>query len=364
LIPGAAIEPGGAAPLKPHYQRSIFMTIRAWAAKQAGGKLEPFEYDPDPLGAEEVEIEVDHCGICHSDLSMLDNEWGVSSYPLVPGHEAIGRVVAMGDNAREKGLKVGQRVGVGWNAASCLHCEFCLRGEHHLCKRVQPTIVGRHGAFADRVRAHWVWTVPIPEKLDPAAIGPMLCGGITVFAPMLHLNIRPTARVGVFGIGGLGHMALMFLNAWGCEVTAFTSSSSKAEEVKALGAHHVASSRQPEEMRALAGRLDYILITANAALDWDSIIAMLAPEGRLHFVGVVLEPVPVHVMHLIGGNKAVSGSPTGSRSHIDCMLRFAGQHGIEPKVEHFPMGRVNDAMEHLRNGKPHYRIVLDADFQR
>ena len=340
------------------------MAIRAWAAKEAGGRLEAYEYEPGPLGSEEVEIEVDYCGICHSDLSMLDNEWGISTYPFVPGHEAIGRVVELGDNAQSKGLKIGQRVGVGWNAGSCLHCEACLRGEHHLCKRVQPTIVGHNGAFADRVRAHWVWTVPVPENLDPGAIGPMLCGGITVFAPLLQMNVSPTSRVGVFGIGGLGHMALMFLNAWGCEVTAFSSSPSKVDEAKSLGAHRIASSRKPEEMQALAGHFDYILITANATLDWNSIIAMLAPQGRLHFVGVVLEPVPVHVMHLIGGQKSVSGSPTGSRSHIDCMLQFAQRHGIEPKVEHFPMSRANDAIEHLRNGKPHYRIVLDADFSR
>ena len=339
------------------------MAIRAWAAKQQGGKLEAFEYDPGPLGSEEVEIEVEYCGVCHSDLSMLDNEWGMSTYPFVPGHEAIGRVAALGDNAQHKGLKLGQRVGVGWNASSCLYCEACLRGDHHLCERVQATIVGHHGAFADRVRAHWVWTVPIPEQLDASAIGPMLCGGITVFAPLLQMNVSPTARVGVFGIGGLGHMSLMFLNAWGCDVTAFTSSSSKSEEVKKLGAHHIASSRETEALRKLAGQFDYIFVTANANLDWNAIIAMLAPKGKLHFLGVVPDTVPLHVMQLIGGQKSVSGSPTGSRSHIDCMLSFAARHHIAPVVEHFPMSRVNEALNHMRNSKPHYRIVLDADFQ-
>lgn len=340
------------------------MTIRAWAAKQAGAKLEPYEYDPGPLSAEEVEIEVEYCGICHSDLSMLDNEWGISAYPFVPGHEAIGRVAALGDNAGQKGLEIGQRVGVGWNAGSCLHCAACLRGDHHLCETVQATIVGHHGAFAERVRAHWVWTVPIPEKLDPGAVGPMLCGGVTVFAPLLQLNVSPTAKVGVFGIGGLGHMSLMFLNAWGCEVTAFTSSASKADEVKALGAHRVASSRKLEEMQALAGYFDYLFVTANVPLEWNAIIAMLAPRGKLHFLGALLEPLPVHVMQLITGQRSISGSPTGSRTHIDCMMRFAEHHAIEPKVEHFPMNRVNEALDYLREGKPHYRIVLDADFSR
>ena len=335
-------------------------TVRAWAAQEAGGKLEPYAYDPGPLGPEEVEIEVDHCGVCHSDLSMLDNEWGITAYPFVPGHEAIGRVVALSEIAREKGLSVGQRVGVGWNVRSCLHCEHCLRGDFHLCVSVQPTIVGHHGAFADKVRAHWVWSIPIPDGLDPSAVGPLLCGGITVFAPLLNLNVRPTARVGVIGIGGLGHMALMFANAWGCHVTAFTSSPSKAEEARSFGAHRVASSRSAEEMQGLAGAFDYIFITANVALDWDLIIAMLAPKGRLHFLGAVLQPIPVQVMALLMGEKAVSASPTGSRSTMDTMLNFCAHHRVEPKVEHFPMDRVNEAMDHLRAGKASYRIVLDA----
>jgi uncharacterized zinc-type alcohol dehydrogenase-like protein len=336
--------------------------IRAWAARDAGGPLEAFEYDPGPLGPEEVEIQVEYCGVCHSDLSMLDNEWGITAYPFVPGHEAIGRVAALGEVARTKGLRVGQRVGVGWNVRSCLHCPQCLRGQYQLCETVQATIVGHHGAFADRVRAHWVWTVPIPNALAHANAGPLLCGGITVFAPLLHLEVPPTARVAVFGIGGLGHMALKFANAWGCEVTAFTSSPSKVQEAKSFGAHHTASSRSPADMQRLAGSFDFIFITANAALDWDAVINMLAPDGRLHFLGAVLEPVPVQVMSLMMGRKAVSASPTGSRSQIDTMLRFATHHHVEPKVEHFAMRGVNEAMDHLRAGKASYRIVLDADF--
>ena len=336
--------------------------IRAWAADKAGGPLAPFSFDPGPLPAEEVEIAVDHCGICHSDLSMLDNEWGISAYPFVPGHEAIGRVVALGDVAASKGLRVGQRVGVGWNASSCLHCEACLRGEFQLCANAQGTIVGRHGAFAERVRAHWVWTVPIPETLPASDTGPLLCGGITVFAPLMQLQVRPTARVGVFGIGGLGHMALLFLRAWGCEVTAFTSSPDKAADARRFGAQRVASSRSREEMQALAGRFDVLLVTANAPLDWDAVIGLLAADGRLHIVGAVLQPIPVAVMALMMQRRAVSASPTGSRAQIDRMLSFAARHAIAPQVERFPMSRVNDALAHLRAGNAHYRIVLDADF--
>lgn len=336
--------------------------VQAWGSEAAGSELRLISFDPGALGAEDVEIAVDYCGVCHSDLSMLDNDWGITTYPFVPGHEAIGRVVALGDLSREKGLEIGQRVGVGWNVRSCLHCEFCVAGEHHLCRSLQPTIVGHHGAFAERVRAHWLWTVPIPEKLDATAAGPLLCGGITVFAPLLNLGVEPTHRVGVVGIGGLGHMALMFLSAWGCEVTAFTSSPNKADEARSFGARNIISSRDSDEMARHAGSLDLIIVTANAPLDWDTILSLLAPKGRLHFVGAVLEPVPVQVMTLLLGQKSISSSPTGSRGATDKMLRFAAQHQVLPKVEHFPMSRVNEAIAHLRAGKASYRIVLDADF--
>jgi len=334
--------------------------IRAWAAAAAGAELQPFEYDPGPLGAEDVEIAVEHCGVCHSDLSLLDNEWGMTRYPFVPGHEAVGRVVAMG--AQAKGVQVGQRVGLGWSAKSCMHCEQCLAGRQNLCISLQPTLLGRHGAFAERVRAHWVWTMPIPDGLDPRECGPLLCGGITVFTPLLEFGIPPTARVGVVGIGGLGHMALKFCKAWGCEVTAFTSSSSKAEEARAFGAHRVVATSDAAAIAGLAGSLDLIIDTVNVTLDWNGLLAALAPNGRLHVVGAVLEPMAIPAFALLMGQKSVSGSPTGSRSAIDAMLVFAARHQVTPQTEHFPMSKVNEAMAHLRAGKARYRIVLDADF--
>src|SRR5712675_908464 len=182
--------------------------FKAYGALRPNGPLEPFSFDPGHLGPEEVEIKVSHCGLCHSDLSMLDNEWGMSQYPFVPGHEVTGTVVALGEAT--KGLKIGQRVGLGWTAHSCLHCHECLSGDQHLCATAQGTIVGRHGGFADRVRAQWPWVRPLPDALDLAKVGPLLCGGITVFSPFLIHELPSTARVGIIGIGGLGHMALQF----------------------------------------------------------------------------------------------------------------------------------------------------------
>lgn len=334
--------------------------IRAWAARAPRGPLQRFDFDPGPLGTEDVEIAVEYCGICHSDLSMLDNEWDMTNYPFVPGHEAVGRVIAIGEDVKD--LKIGQRVGVGWNASSCAQCRTCLSGNQHLCPSVQGTIVGRHGAFAERLRVNWLWAVPLPAGIEASSAGPLLCGGVTVFYPLLLTGLKPTARVGVVGIGGLGHMALQFLNAWGCEVVAFTSSASKRDEALALGAHRVVSSTDANAMQKLQGSLDLILYTVNVSLDWDAYLATLAPKGRLHIVGAVLDPIPVKAMQLISFEQSISGSPTGPRHAIDTMLEFAARHDIAPRVEHFPMSQVNEALQRLREGKPHYRIVLDADF--
>lgn len=334
--------------------------IKSWAAMSAGAPLQPHEYDPGPLGAEEVEIAVDYCGICHSDLSMIDNAWGMTTYPLIPGHEVVGRVVAMGSHA--KGLHVGQLVGLGWTAHSCMHCPTCLGGDHNLCAEAVPTIVGHHGGFAERVRGHWAWAVPLPAGVRPEMAGPLLCGGITVFNPLLEFEILPTSRVGVVGIGGLGHMALRFAKAWGCEVTAFTSSPDKGEAARSLGAHRVVSSRNSDEIAAIAGQLDLVIVTANASLDWDAIIATLGPKGRLHIVGAVLDPIPVQAFSLIMAQKEISGSPTGSPTAIARMLEFCARHEIEPVVEMFPMSEINQALDRLRGGKVRYRAVLKNDF--
>lgn len=333
--------------------------VHAWAAQEAAKPLVRFDYDPGPLGAEEVEIRVEHCGLCHSDLSLIDNEWGFSNYPIVGGHEVIGTVVALGSGA--KGLQLGQRVGLGWMSGSCMSCKSCLGGEPQLCRAGVPTIVGHHGGFADRVRAHWLWTCPLPEGLNPAKAGPLLCGGITVFSPFLTFDIKPVHRVGVVGIGGLGHLALKFARAWGCEVTAFTSSESKRDEALALGAHRVVSSTDPKSMKAIAGQLDLVLVTVNVMLNWKALMSTLAPNGRLHLVGILPQPMEVEAFPLISGQRSVSGSPTGSRQDIDTMLAFAARHGIEPQTEHYPMSRINEALDHLRAGKARYRVVLDAD---
>ncbi len=402
--------------------------IKSYAAKEAGGELEVYEYDPGELKPQDVEVQVDYCGICHSDLSMIDNEWGFSQYPLVAGHEVIGRVVALGSAAQDKGLQVGQRVGIGWTARSCGHCDACISGNQINCEQgAVPTIMNR-GGFAEKLRADWQWVIPLPENIDIESAGPLLCGGITVFKPLLMHHITATSRVGVIGIGGLGHIAIKLLHAMGCEVTAFSSNPAKEQEVLAMGADKVVNSRDPQALKALSGQFDLIINTVNVSLDWQpyfealtyggnfhTVGAVLTPlsvpaftliagdrsisgsatgtpyelrklmrfaarskvnvsldwqpyfealtyGGNFHTVGAVLTPLSVPAFTLIAGDRSISGSATGTPYELRKLMRFAARSKVAPTTELFPMSKINDAIQHVRDGKARYRVVLKADF--
>jgi len=334
------------------------MPINAYAAPSARADLVPFEYEPDELKPDEVEIDVHYCGICHSDLSLIDNSWFMSEYPLVPGHEVAGVIKAKG--AAVTHLEVGQQVGVGWFSRSCMTCPQCMGGDHNLCGTAEGIAMGRYGGFADRVIIQSAWATPLPTGLDLANVGPLFCGGITVFNPIVQFNVQPTDRVGVVGIGGLGHMALQFLNKWGCEVTAFSSNPAKEEEARRLGAHQVVNSRDSAALENVAGSFDFILVTVNVPLDWEKYVAALRPKGRLHVVGAVMEPIPVTAFSLLMGQKSISGTPLGSPATTATMLEFCARHEIEVMTEQFPLEQINEAITHLRDGKARYRVVLDC----
>ncbi len=333
------------------------MKVNAYAALESNAELTPYEYELGDLGPEDVDIKVSYCGLCHSDLSMINNEWGMTQYPIVPGHEIVGVVVATGESV--KNVSVGDKVGLGWFSASCMSCHQCMDGSHHLCSKSESTIVGRHGGFADYVRGHWSWAIPLPEGIDMSKAGPLLCGGITVFNPIILANVKPTDTVGVIGIGGLGHMALKFLKHWGCEVIAFSSNPDKKEQILSMGASRVINSRSPEELASITGKLDFLLNTTNVSLDWNAYLTTLAPKGTLHTVGAVLEPMAIPAFSLIGGEKSVSGSPLGSPALTSTMLNFCVRHDIYPTVETFPFEKINDAITHLTDGKARFRVVLE-----
>lgn len=336
--------------------------IKSYAASKAGAELELYEFDAGELLPEDVEIKVEYCGICHSDLSMIDNEWGVSQYPLVPGHEVVGRVHALGSAAQDKGLKVGQRVGIGWTARSCGHCDACISGNQVNCQEGSVATIANRGGFADKIRADWQWVIPLPDAIDIETAGPLLCGGITVFKPLLIHNVTATSRVGVIGIGGLGHIAIKLLHAMGCEVTAFSSNPAKEQEILKMGADKVVNSRDPQALTALAGQFDLIINTVNVDLDWLPYFEALAYGGKFHTVGAVMKPFAVPAFKLISGDRSVTGSATGSPHELRTLMKLAGRAKVAPQTELFLMSKINEAIQHVRDGKARYRVVLKADF--
>jgi len=332
------------------------MQIKCLAAMKEKGPLEDFQYDPQPLGPYDVEVAISHCGICHSDINMIDNDWGMSAFPQVPGHEIVGIVTATGMSVVN--LEEGQRVGIGWQCGACLECEQCATGNDNLCGESRATCVGNHGGFAERIRVDSRYVFPIPEKLAGENAAPLLCGGTTVFSSLRNFGVTPGMKVGVVGIGGLGHLALQFSRAWGCEVTAFSSTGAKEKEAHKFGAHKFVSSKGKESLDSMAGSLDFIISASPATLDWATYLNILKPKGILCVVGGVLEPMAIPAFGLIMGQKSVCGSLIGSRAAIREMLDFAARHGIEAKTEVTSMKKANEAVDRVRKGAARYRMVL------
>ncbi len=325
--------------------------IQAWAAPSAGAALEPLEYAPD-VGAHQVLVKVDHCGICHSDVHLVDDDWHIGQYPLVPGHEIIGTVQEVGPAVRS--LQIGDRVGVGWQSVSCGTCLPCTQGHDNFCRANEATASGRYGGFASHVVADERLAIPIPDDLDGVTTAPMLCGGVTVWTP-LDRYARPGDHVVVMGLGGLGHFAVQFASAMGCRVTVVSRSADKATAAESLGADlHVT---RIEDVPAA----DLILATAPAALDWSAALGRLKPLGTLCIVGAVPEPITFSAMQLIGGSKRIAGSGTGGRKELMEMLDFAAMHGIGAIVEPFAMSDADAALDHVRQGRANLRVVLSNE---
>ena len=330
--------------------------IQGLAAHAAGAELLPFRYEPKELGQQDVEIAISHCGICHSDLHLISNDWGISQYPFIPGHEIIGTVSAVGVGVHS--LKVGERVGLGWQSNSCGECEWCTRGMENLCLTAEATCVHRHGGYASRVQANARFVIPIPEALASENTAPLLCAGITVYNPLRSHNINPSSRVGVVGIGGLGHIAIQFARVFGAEVTAFSTSAAKEQEARALGAHHFVNTRETRAIKEVAGSMDFILSTINADQDWGVYIQVLRPTGTLCLVGIPPSPIAIQAFPLISGVRSITGNPTGSPHRIREMLDVVARHGVKAQVESFPMAKANEAIEKVKKNKVRYRAVL------
>jgi uncharacterized zinc-type alcohol dehydrogenase-like protein len=334
----------------------IASEIHGLAVHAAGAQLVPYKYEPGELKAHEVEVKISHCGVCHSDIHLIDNDWGISKYPFIPGHEIVGTVTAVGDEVLDR--KVGERVGIGWQADSCGICEWCRQGDEHLCASAQPTCVGRNGGYADSVRVNSRFAIPVPESLGSEGVGPLLCGGITVYAPLRNHGVRPSSRVGIVGIGGLGHMGLQFAKAFGAEVTALSTSKDKEAEALELGAHHFVNTRDMGALKKIAGSFDFVLSTVSADQDWQALMNTLRPKGTMCVVGVPPSPITIQAFPMIGGQKSISGSPTGSPRDLHEMLDVAARHGVQAITELFPMAKANEAIAKVKKSKVRYRAVL------
>jgi alcohol/geraniol dehydrogenase (NADP+) len=330
--------------------------IHGLAVHAAGAQLLPYRYDPGELQANEVEVRVSHCGICHSDIALIDNDWGFSKYPFIPGHEVVGTVAAVGSEVRDR--TVGERVGIGWQADSCGICEWCRQGDEHLCALAQPTCVGRNGGYADSLRVNSKFAIPIPKALESESAAPLLCAGITVYAPMRNHGVTPASRVGVVGIGGLGHLGIQFAKAFGAEVTALSTSKDKEAEARKMGADNFVNTRDTGDLKRIAGSFDFLLSTVSADQDWQSFVNSLRPKGTMCVVGVPPSPIAIQAFSLIGQQRSISGSPTGSPRDLHQMLDVAARHGVKAITERFPMAKANEAIAKVKKSKVRYRAVL------
>ncbi|AXC10825.1 Alcohol dehydrogenase [Acidisarcina polymorpha] len=330
--------------------------IHGYATHAAGAELLPYKYEAGELKPTDIEVKVTHCGVCHSDLHLIDNDWGISQYPFIPGHEIVGTVSKVGTEAYE--FEVGDRVGIGWQANSCGHCEWCRKGLENLCAKSQGTCVHRHGGFADSVSVNSRFVFPIPAALESEHVAPLLCAGITVYNPLREYQVNPTSRVGIIGIGGLGHIALQFARAFGAYVTGFSTSANKEQEALSLGAHQFVNTRDSKGLKSLVGHFDLILSTINADQDWTAYLHALRPTGTLVFVGAPPSPLTLPVAPLTSCQRKIAGSSGGSPWQIREMLDVAARHGIKAQTERFTFDKVNLALSKLRKNQIRYRAVL------
>lgn len=330
--------------------------IRGLAVHAAGAHLLQYTYEVGELGAHEVEVRISHCGVCHSDVHLIDNDWGMSKYPFIPGHEIVGTITAVGSAVTDR--TPGERVGIGWQADSCGSCEWCRTGQEQLCARSQPTCIGRNGGYAESIRVNSRFAIPVPEGMQSEHVAPLLCAGITVYAPLRNYHVSPAARVGIIGIGGLGHLGIQFARAFGADVTAFSTSADKQAEALSLGAHHFVNTRETSAIKKLAGSFDFLLSTVSADQDWQGYVNALRPNGTLCFVGAPATAVPMQIFPLISGQRRVVGSSTGSPHDLAEMLAVAARHGIEAITERFPMEKANEAVARVKKNQVRYRAVL------
>lgn len=335
-------------------------TVLGYAAKGIGQRLEPIKYASPGLGEHDVRVSITHCGVCYTDIQGVEDHYGISTFPFVPGHEIVGTISAVGAGVSH--LKEGDRVGIGWQGRSCMKCKWCLRGEEHLCEDVDNCGTWKpYGGFASSVVVDGRFAYPLPEAISSEHAAVLMCAGISVYGPLRLYAPEGGKRVGVIGVGGLGHLAIKFAHALGCEVTAISSSPTKKEEALRFGADEFIQAEDELAWRQARFSFDLLLYTSHGRADWTSLVNSVKTKGRLVVIGFSDVPVTFDPMELVVHEMSITGSLIGNRATMRQMLSFAEEHKIVPEVELMPMAQVNEAIRKVRGNEARYRVVLVRD---
>lgn len=338
---------------------------KAYAAPSAKAPLAPFSFERRDLRANDVHIEIQYCGVCHSDVHQARDEWGRGIFPMVPGHEIVGKVIAVGNDVKK--FKVGDLTGVGCMVDACLDCRSCREGLEQFCERgfvgtynsKEKDGTPTYGGYSSSIVVREEFCLSIPKNLDLAAVAPLLCAGITTYSPLRHWKVSKGQKVGVVGLGGLGHMGVKLANAMGAHVVVFTTSPSKVEDAKRLGAHEVVISKDLTQMKAHTGTFDFILDTVSAPHDYDLYLSLLHRDATMVLVGLPDKPPELHAGALIMGRRSLAGSLIGGIEETQEMLDFCGKHNIVSDIEMIPIQKINEAYDRMVKSDVKYRFVID-----
>ncbi|MET7027875.1 NAD(P)-dependent alcohol dehydrogenase [Sediminicola luteus] len=340
--------------------------VKAYAAKTSDSEMVPFKLDRRDVTANDVKIDIEFCGVCHSDLHQVRNDWKNSVYPVVPGHEIIGRITEIGANVTK--FKVGQLVGVGCMVDSCQKCSACKDDMEQFCENGATFTyngadkhLGGHtfGGYSEQVVVDKEFVLSVPENLDPRAAAPLLCAGITTYSPLKHWNVKKGDKVGVIGLGGLGHMGIKFAHAMGAHVVMITTSPSKSGDAKKLGADEVLISKEEEQMKKHAGSFDFLLNTIPVGHDMNPYVNLLKRDATMVLVGAIEPLDPLHGGSLVMGRKRIAGSLIGGIKETQEMLDFCGEHNVVSDIEMIDMQNINEAFDRLVKSDVKYRFVID-----
>jgi uncharacterized zinc-type alcohol dehydrogenase-like protein len=341
------------------------ITISAFGTEAPDKPLHKLNINRRQTTSHDVEIEILYCGICHSDLHSVRNEWGGTTYPIVPGHEIVGKVIKTGSEVTK--FKIGDLAAIGCIVDSCHECEYCRKGLEQFCGKGMTIVFNSpdkhlggqtYGGFSESIVADENYVLHVPEKLDLAAAAPLLCAGITVYSPLKHWKTGPGKKVGIIGIGGLGHLAIKIAKAMGAYVVVFTTTQSKAQDAKRLGADEVVLSTDAAQMKKQSG-LDMILDTVSGQHNVNDYLNLLKVDGSLVIVGLPAESLPVGAFSLVNGRRNFSGSNIGGIAETQEMLNFCAEHNITAEIELIRVGQINEAFDRLQKGDVHYRFVID-----